>query len=93
MYKPKSTTELENYHPISVLPIVSKITECEVHGQLYEFRDETKLIQTSIWLSTELAAIALLDQVRLAVDNGNLVGTCFTDLQKVFDTINHNKLI
>ena len=42
---------------------------------------------------TELAAIALLDQVRLAVDNGNIVGTYFINLQKAFDTISHNKLI
>ena len=43
--------------------------------------------------STELAVIALLDQFRLAVDNGNLVGACFIDLQKAFDTISYNKLI
>ena len=42
---------------------------------------------------TELAAIALLDQVRFTVDNGNLVGACFIDLQKTFGTISHNKLI
>ena len=72
--------------------------EREVHRQLYEFLDETKLIPKHQFgyqnkKSTEVAAIALLDQVRLAVDNGNLVGTCFIDLQKAFDTISHNKLI
>ena len=70
----------------------------EVHRQLFEFLDETKLISKHQFgfqkkKSTELAAIALLDQVRLAVDNGNLLGTCFIDLQKAFDTISHNKLI
>ena len=44
IYKSGSTTELENYHPISVLPIASKIMECEVHRQLFEFLGETKLI-------------------------------------------------
>ena len=72
--------------------------EREVHRQLYEFLDETKLISKHQLgfqkkKSTELAAIALLDQVRLAVDNGNLVDACFIDLQKAFDTISHNKLI
>ena len=98
IYKPGSTTELENYHPISVLPIVSKIMEHDVHRQLHEFLDETKLLFKHRFAfqkkqMTELAAIALLDQVRLAADKGNLVGACFIDLQKAFDTISHNKLI
>ena len=70
----------------------------EVHRQLFEFLDETKLISKHQFgfkknKSTELAAIVLLDQVRLAVDNGNLVGACFLDLQKAFDTTSNNKLI
>ena len=98
IYKSGSTTELENYHPISVLPILSKIMEREVHPQLFEFLDEIKLIPKHQFgfqkkKSTELAAIALLDQVRLGVDDGNLVGACFVDLQEAFDTISHNKLI
>ena len=98
IYESGLTTELENYRPISVLPIVSKIMEREVHRQLYEFLDETKLISKHQFdfqrkKSTELAAIALLDQVRRAVDNGNLLGACFIDLQKAVDTISHNNLI
>ena len=70
----------------------------EVHRKLFEFLDETKLISKHPCgfqrkKLTELAAIALLDQLRLAVDNGNLVGASFIDLKKAFDTISHNKLI
>ena len=59
--------------------------ELEVHRQLYGFLDETKLISKHQFgfrkkKSTELAAITLLDQVTIAVDNGNLVGACFIDL-------------
>ena len=94
IYKSGSTTELENYRPISVLPIVSKIMEREVHRQLYEFLDETKLVFKHQFgfqkkKLTELAAIALLVHVRFAADNGNLVGACFIDLQKAFDTISN----
>ena len=47
--------------------------ESEVHRQLFEFLDEIKLISKHQFgfqkkKSTELAAIALLDQVRFAVD-------------------------
>ena len=56
-----STTELEIYHLISVLPIVSKIMECKVHRQMFKFLDETKLISKHQFdfqkkKSTELAA-------------------------------------
>ena len=97
-YEYGSTTELENYRTISVLLTASKIMEREVQRKLFEFLDETKLLSKHQFgfqkkKSTELAAIVLLDQVRLAVDNGNLVGACFIDLQKAFDTISHNNLI
>ena len=66
-----STTELENYCPISVLPIASKIVECEIQWQLYEFLDKTKLISKHQFgfqkkKLTELAAFCL-------AKNGNLV--------------------
>ena len=72
--------------------------EREVHRQLYEFLDETKLISKHQFdfqkkKSTELVAVALPDQVRLVVDNGNLIGVGFIDLPKTFNTISHNKLI
>ena len=43
IYKSRLATERENYRPISVLPIVSKLMEREIHRQLYEFLDKTKL--------------------------------------------------
>ena len=98
IYKSGSTTELDNYRPISVLAIACKIMEREVYRHLYKFLDGTKLISKHQFgfqkkKSAALAAIPLLDQVRLAVANGNLVGACFIDLQKAFDTISHKKLI
>ena len=56
--------------------------EREVHRQLYEFLDETKLISKHQFgfekkKLTELAAIASVHQVRLAVDNGILVGALY----------------
>ena len=85
-----TTTEFENYRPISVLPIGFKTMEREIHRQLFEFLDETKLISKHQFgfqkkKSTELAGIVLLHQVRLAIDNGNLVSACLIDLQKAFD--------
>ena len=63
-----------------------------------KFLEEGKLISQFQYgfqrgKSTELAAMSLLDQIRTDVDAGQLVGACFIDLSKAFDTISHNKLV
>ena len=44
-------------------------------------------------MPSELASIKLIDDIRKSVDKGNMVGAVFIDLTKVFDTINHAKLL
>ena len=92
VYKSGSTTELENYCPISVLPIVSKILKHDEHWQLFKFLDKSKLISKHQFgfqkkKLTELVAIVILYQARLVVDNSNLVGACFIDLCPI--RVNH----
>ena len=98
LYKSGSTTNFDNYRPISVLSIVSKVIEKIVHKQLMNFLDENKLLSTRQFgfrakMSTELAATLLLDDVRKNVDKGKLVGAAFIDLSKAFDTISHSKVL
>ena len=98
LLKSGSTTNFDNYRPISVLSIVSKVIEKIVHKQLMNFLDENKLLSTRQFgfrakMSTELAATLLLDDVRKNVDKGKLVGAVFIDLSKAFDTISHSKVL
>ena len=98
LHKSGSTKSFDNYRPISVLPIVSKIIEKIVHKQLMNFLDENKLLSTRQFgfrpkMSTELAATLLLDDIRKNVDKGQLVGAVFVDLSKAFDTISHSNLL
>ena len=44
-------------------------------------------------MSSELAAIKLIDDIRGSVDKGNLVGALFIDLSKAFDTISHTQIL
>ena len=44
VYKSGSAMDLENYWPISLLCVVSKIMEKEVHSQFIHFLEEHKLI-------------------------------------------------
>ena len=37
IFKSKSKMEADNYRPVSVLPILSKLLECIIHNQVFEF--------------------------------------------------------
>ena len=48
IYKSEDRKKCENYRPISILPIVSKIFERSVFNQLYEFLNANSLLSKSI---------------------------------------------
>ena len=85
LHKSGSTKSFDNYRPISVLPMVSKVIEKIVRKQLMNFLDKNKLLSTRQFgfrakMSTELAATLLLDDISKNVDKGQLVGAVFVDL-------------
>ena len=98
IHKSGSYSCFDNYRPISILPVFSKVFEKLVHRQLLKFLEDNILISTCqfgfrLKMSTEYAAILLLDNIRKSVDEGNLVGAVFIDLSKAFDTISYSKLL
>ena len=89
LFKKGVSTDLDNYRPISVLPVVSKLQERAVHHQLYSFCNEHKLLSPFQCgfrsnHSTEFAAVAFSDYVRRGMDQGLLTGAVFIDLRKAF---------
>ena len=98
IYKSGNLDHVENYRPISVLPILSKILEKVVHQQLYDFLETNKLLYNCQFgfrkkRSTKLAATLFCDTIRKGIDSGLLVGSLFIDLSKAFDSIGHGILI
>ena len=98
LHKKKDKTDVGNYRPISVLSVVSKILEKSVHAQIEKYFQEKKLIyefQSGFrnGYSTETCLIHLSDFVRNEVSQGRFVGMVLLDLQKAFDTVNHNILL
>ena len=86
----------ENYRPISVLSVLSKIFERVVHERLYNFMDKNKLLYPrQFGFRSKLSPIhALSDITEMIRDNFNLDISCILlDLQKAFDTINHEFLL
>ena len=75
IHKSGPLTKVDNYRPISILPVVSKILENIVHEQLSHYLEENFLLSSSQFgyrskRSTELAATLLLDNIRKEVDKG-----------------------
>ena len=88
----------ENYRPISVLPVLSKVFEKAVHYQFLQFLETNKLLSDSQfgfrkYRSTKLAAALLCDNIRKEMNNGNMIGAVYLDLSKAFDTIGHGLLL
>ena len=73
--KSGSVKEIENYHPVSILSVESKVMEKEVHKQFLVYLEENKLIsdfQFCFWKnkSNGLAAITLVEEIRRSVISG-----------------------
>ena len=98
IYKKNERTNIANYRPISLLPMLSKIFERVIHTQLYTYFDENKLLSEQQYgfrekHSTELAAVKLVDYINHEMDIGNTPEAIFIDLSKAFDTLNFDILI
>ena len=81
-----------NYRPISVLPILSKILEKHVASSLPVFLRHNNLLydQQSAFRtghSTETALIRLTDQILKNMDNDEVTGLAFIDCRKAFDVL------
>ena len=93
IHKGGSTTDLNNYRPISLLSIFDKIIEKIMHKKLYNFLGEhNNLFNNQLGFrknnSTSLALIKITQKIKESIDNKKYGCGIFIDLQKVFDTVN-----
>ena len=87
-----------NYRPILLLPLISKIIEKVAHDQTNEFLSDNKILYNYQFRfrtnhSTNLGLSFLTSKILKSFDEGLLIGMILIDLQKVFDTINHDILL
>ena len=97
LYKKNKKTEVENYRPVSVLSIVSKILERAVHMQLEKYLTDSNILYSHQsgfrkQFSTDTCLINLMDYINNSISEGDYVGMVLLDLQKAFDTVNHTIL-
>ena len=98
LFKSREKTDVQNYRPISILPIFSKIIEKVVHHQLYGFLQRNHILSPNQYgfrkkLSTSDAITDMLQFLYDKLDNGYTVISFFLDFSKAFDSVNHNILL
>ena len=98
IYKKDDAELLENYRPISTLPIFGKIFEKIIYSRLYGFFVSQNLLHDKQFgfrqnHSTSHAINYSVHHITQALKNNDHVLGIFIDLSKAFDTIDHKTLL
>ena len=97
VFRKDSKLDYSNYCPISLLSNIEKILEKLMHKRLYTFLDNKNIIYDLQFgfrqYSTSHALINITENIRKALDDGNIGYGVFVDFQKAFDTVDHHILL
>ena len=98
MFKKDIKTEAKNYRPISLLPLISKVTEKSIHDQMQDYLQRNELLysyQSGFRAnhSRDTCLSQLTDMILNGAENGKHTDMILIDLQKAFDTLDHKILL
>ena len=95
IHKKESKLKYSYHRPISLLSNLDKILEKLMYNKIYDFLEKSKLTYSLQFgfrqhYSTSYALLNLTESIMRALDEGNFTCGLFVDLQKDFDTVDHN---
>ena len=98
LYKADDPMKFNNYRPVSLLSILSKIFEKAMYNRLTDFLETQKLLMEKQFgfrkdHSTYMALMLLVDNLIKSLENGEYVLGVFLDFSKAFDTVDHAILL
>ena len=98
LYKSNDKKCINNYRPVSILPVFSKLFECIMYRRLMSFIKKHKLLYPNQFgfrenHGTNIALTFLYNKILKSLDNGDYVLGLFLDFKKAFDTVNHDILL
>ena len=97
VFKKDSKFDYSNYHPISLLSNIEKILEKLMYKRLHNFLNTNIIYNLQFGFrqqnSTSHALINITENIRKDLDDRNVGCGIFVDLQKAFDTADHQILL
>ena len=98
VYKSGPKNIMDNYRPITILPVCSKIYEKCIYKQLILYLESNNLLSTRQFgfragRNTELAVTLFVDEIHKNMNESKLTGAVFIDLSKAFDTLSHSQIL
>ena len=96
IFKKGNRSKVENYRPVSLLSIPSKISERILFRRLYNFFE--LILDVSQYgfrkkKSTILQLLTFFDEVHKSFDDDKKIEIIFTDFSKAFDRVDHGLLL
>ena len=98
IYKKGAKSDMNNYRPISILNVFSKIFEKVMKWYLISFMNENNILNSNQFgfqkgKSTEDALVEFSKRLYNEIDTSNNILSIFIDFSKAFDTVPHDLLI
>ena len=98
LHKGGSTSDLNNFRPISVLSIISKILERHVHNCFYTYLNINELLCKSQFgfkkdNSCFTCLVSMINEWLFNINENKIVGCITLDFRKAFDVLSHEILI
>ena len=98
IHKKESKLEISNYRPISILSNINKIFEKIMSIRVRNYFERSNLLHNFQFgfrekHSTNHAVMKMVQKIQEVIKDKNIAFGVFIDLQKAFDTVNHNILL